>query len=57
MKKSKTSRKNIKELKKLGLFGDSEKDLNEKDMDSLGGGKGDTTVDTQWPTVSGQKND
>lgn len=57
MKKSKTSRKNIKELKKLGLFGDSEKDLNEKDIDSLGGGKGDTTVDTQWPTVSGQKND
>lgn len=46
----KNNKRNIDDLKKLKLFGDSEKDLKDEDFDSLKGGKKDTTVDTHWPT-------
>lgn len=59
MKKSKKikNKKNLEELKKLKLFGDSEiRDYNE-DLDHISGGNQDTTVDTQWPTQTNENPD
>lgn len=53
----KYNKKNIDELKKLKLFGDSEEDLKEEDFDNLKGGQKDTTVDTHWPTGTGNDNE
>ncbi len=46
-------KKKLEELKKMKLFGDTEKDIKDQDLEDLSGGaNNDTTVDTNWPTTS-----
>ncbi|MFD2033387.1 hypothetical protein ACFSKL_01225 [Belliella marina] len=52
-KREKTKdKKKLQELKKLGLFGDGEKEDKSQNLDNLTGGVQDTTVETNWPTTS-----